>query len=46
MGHRHITATERYLHYAPDRDAAAKRSGLWQSDCPADNVVSICTAAA
>jgi len=24
MGHRHITTTERYLHYAPDPDAAAK----------------------
>ena len=32
MGHRHITTTERYLHYAPDPDAAAKLSGLWQSD--------------
>jgi len=29
MGHRHITTTERYLHYAPDPDAAAKLSGLW-----------------
>ena len=28
MGHRHITTTERYLHYAPDPDAAAKLSGL------------------
>jgi integrase len=26
MGHRHITTTERYLHYAPDPDAAAKLS--------------------
>ena len=34
MGHRHITTTERYLHYAPDPDAAAKLSGLWQSDDP------------
>jgi len=30
MGHRHITTTERYLHYAPDPDAAAKLSRLWQ----------------
>lgn len=29
MGHRHLTTTERYLHYAPDPDAAAKLSGLW-----------------
>ncbi len=29
MGHRHITTTERYLHYAPDPDAAAKLSRLW-----------------
>jgi integrase len=29
MGHRHITTTERYLHYAPDPDAAAKLSALW-----------------
>ena len=29
MGHRHITTTERYLHYAPDPDAAAKLSSLW-----------------
>jgi integrase len=28
-GHRHITTTERYLHYAPDPHAAAKLSGLW-----------------
>jgi hypothetical protein len=46
MGHRHITTTERYLHYAPDPDAAAKLSRLWQSDGRADNVVSIRTAAA
>jgi hypothetical protein len=46
MGHRHITTTERYLHYAPDPDAAAKLSRLWQSDGPTDNVVSIRTAAA
>jgi integrase len=29
MGHRHITTTERYLHYAPDPEAAAKLSGLF-----------------
>jgi integrase len=29
MGHRHITTTEKYVHYAPDPDAAAKLSGLW-----------------
>ena len=46
MGHRHITTTERYLHYAPDPDAAAKLSRLWESDGPAGNVVSIRTAAA
>jgi Phage integrase family len=31
MGHRHITTTERYLHYAPDPDAAAKLSALWEA---------------
>ena len=46
MGHRHITTTERYLHYAPDPDAAAKLSRLWQSDDSTDNIVSIRTAAA
>lgn len=36
MGHRHITTTERYLHYAPDADGAAKLTGLWgqRSDPP------------
>jgi hypothetical protein len=29
MGHRHITTTERYLHYAPDADASAKLTELW-----------------
>jgi integrase len=29
MGHRHITTTERYLHYAPNPEAASKLSGLW-----------------
>ena len=46
MGHRHITTTGRYLHYAPDPDAAAKLSRLWQSDDPTGNVVSIRAAAA
>lgn len=32
MGHRHITTTERYLHYAPNPEAAAKLSGLWSGD--------------
>jgi integrase len=43
MGHRHITTTERYLHYAPDPDAAAKLSGLWGAPAGADgsNVVPI-----
>ena len=46
MGHRHITTTERYLHYAPDPDAAAKLSRLWESDDSPGTVVSIRTAAA
>ena len=29
MGHRYITTTERYLHYAPDADASAKLTELW-----------------
>jgi integrase len=29
MGHRHITTTARYLHYAPDSDGAAKLTELW-----------------
>jgi integrase len=29
MGHRHITTTERYLHYAPDAEASAKLTELW-----------------
>ncbi|HEY2632394.1 MAG TPA: hypothetical protein VGI26_08455 [Solirubrobacteraceae bacterium] len=29
MGHRHITTTERYLHYTPDADGAAKLTELW-----------------
>ena len=31
MGHRHITTTERYLHYAPDADGAAKLTALWET---------------
>jgi integrase len=41
MGHRRVTTTERYLHYAPDPDAAAKLSGLWASDGNRSNVVRI-----
>jgi hypothetical protein len=29
MGHRHIATTERYLHYAPDRDIANRLTALW-----------------
>jgi integrase len=32
MGHRHITTTERYLHYSPDADGAAKLSALWAAE--------------
>jgi hypothetical protein len=46
MGHRHITTTERYLHYAPNSDGVAKLSGLWQSDARQPNVVPIRPAAA
>jgi hypothetical protein len=44
MGHRHITTTERYLHYAPDSDAAAKLTALWGgADSEEEtNVVSRC----
>ena len=35
MGHRHITTTERYLHYAPNPEAAARLSGLWSDDTTA-----------
>ena len=40
MGHRHMTTTGRYLHYAPDADASAKLTVLWgdrgarQGDAP------------
>ncbi len=39
MGHRNITTTERYLHYAPDPDLAARLSGLWDDDSGAEKVV-------
>jgi integrase len=39
MGHRNITTTERYLHYAPDADLAARLTGLWGGDQDAENVV-------
>jgi integrase len=29
MGHRHITTTERYLHYTPDPEGVTKLTGLW-----------------
>jgi integrase len=29
MGHRRVSTTEMYLHYAPDPDAAAKLTALW-----------------
>jgi integrase len=29
MGHRHITTTERYLHYTPDPEGVAKLAELW-----------------
>jgi integrase len=41
MGHRHITTTERYLHYAPNPDAAAKLLGLWSGDEPAGTVAKL-----
>jgi integrase len=31
MGHRHITTTERYLHYAPDPDIANRLTSLWDN---------------
>lgn len=38
MGHASITTTERYLHYAPDPEAATKLSGLWAVPEDADVV--------
>jgi integrase len=29
LGHRHVTTTEIYLHYAPDSEASAKLTELW-----------------
>jgi integrase len=34
MGHRHISTTEIYVHYAPDPNAAEKLSSLWEEDDP------------
>lgn len=45
MGHRHITTTERYLHYAPNPEAAAKLSGLWSADQPTASVAKLRRAA-
>jgi integrase len=45
MGHRHITTTERYLHYAPNPEAAAKLSGLWSDDEAATKVAKLRQAA-
>jgi hypothetical protein len=41
MGHRHITTTGRYLHYAPDPNLAARLTGLWGADEGTDNVVAL-----
>ncbi len=41
MGHRHMTTTERYLHYAPDPELAAKLSGPWDSGQPAENAIAL-----
>jgi integrase len=41
MGHRHITTTERYLHYAPDSDLAARLTGLWDADEGTEKVVAL-----
>ena len=38
MMHRHITTTERYLHNAPNPEAAAKLSVLWSDEELANNV--------
>jgi integrase len=32
MGHRHISTTEIYVHYAPDPDGAEKLSALWEEE--------------
>jgi integrase len=41
MGHRHITTTERYLHYVPDPDLGARLTGLWDSDSDAAKVIAL-----
>jgi integrase len=45
MGHRHITTTERYLHYAPNPEAAAKLSSLWSDEEAAGKVAKLRPAA-
>jgi integrase len=45
IGHRHITTTERYLHDAPNPEAAAKLSGLWGGDEAAAKVAKLRRAA-
>jgi integrase len=45
MGHRHITTTERYLHYAPNPEAASKLSGLWSADQPTAKIAKLRRAA-
>jgi hypothetical protein len=45
MGHRHITTTERYLHYAPNPEAAAKLSGLWSDTTAVGAVAELRTVA-
>jgi hypothetical protein len=45
MGHRHITTTERYLHCAPNAEAAAKLSGLWSDTAAAGTVTELRPAA-
>jgi integrase len=44
MGHRHITTTERYLHYAPDPHLASRLTGLWDADEGTGKVVALRTA--
>ncbi|MGP0101221.1 MAG: tyrosine-type recombinase/integrase [Solirubrobacteraceae bacterium] len=39
MGHRHIATTERYLHYAPDRDIAHRLTALWEDSGRAPGTV-------
>jgi integrase len=35
MGHRHVSTTEIYLHYAPDPEASSKLTELW-AETPED----------